>query len=324
LTATTTLITTNVNSSYFKASALLTQYLANIQTINGSNYELTVISDPFYLWIPQYVFNLKHEYVPFYMLVSIGNEKVLFLVDKSFLNGLSTNVKLEKVYNLYASKKLDTIDVGDPMRNGVDLVLSERPPINFTQDKVTNLVGINNSWSAFNGATISQDSNLEITINSNNSDRKFSGAVLHKQINLKERPLILYLQYASESLCDKAKFFAEITEDKKSGKTFEDYLFNTFYTETTEYEEQNMTPWEDIKNTFYSEIKKGKDGGKILWNAELECTSGNLTSETFLFPRLGAITNSEFAEAIPIQIKLYIMTQGTGTNKLTVNEMSLR
>ena len=49
---TTTLITTNVNSSYFKAAAFVDQYLQNI---NRNSNKTTVIADPFFLWIPQYL-----------------------------------------------------------------------------------------------------------------------------------------------------------------------------------------------------------------------------------------------------------------------------
>ncbi len=171
LITTTVLITTNSNISYFKAAAFLTQYLQDINRINASNDKITVISDPFYLWIPQYVFHLKHEYVPFYMLISIKTEKVAFIIDRNFLDGLAANEIFKKFYDLYAAKKQEAISMGDPTKNGVIVALSERPSTDLLQDKTTNLIDMNHTWNSLNGATVSQDGILHISINNNNTDR---------------------------------------------------------------------------------------------------------------------------------------------------------
>ncbi|HXW12138.1 MAG TPA: glycosyltransferase family 39 protein [Nitrososphaeraceae archaeon] len=322
---TTVLIGTNVNNSYFKAEAFLTQYLSDAYKLNGSNGKITVVSDPFYLWIPQYVFNLKHDYVPFYMIVSIKTEKVAFVIDRSFFYGLSGNLSgnaiLKKIYDSYDAKRQEAIKIGDPMKDGAVVILGERP--STLQGPSANLIGMNNTWKSFNGASVSQDGLLHIRTNSNNSDTKYSGAVLHTQINLKERPLLLNLKYKSESLNGNTTFFVEITEDKNEGKTLRDYVFNTLYTEITEKEKGGMTPWEDLEKTFYEEISKGKEGGKILWNAHLDETSGNFRSETFVFPRLGAIGYPESSKGVPVQVKFYIQTQGTGVNDLIVKQISI-
>jgi hypothetical protein len=92
----------------------------------------------------------------------------------------------------------------------------------------------------------------------------------------------------------------------------------------TQYVKEGMTPWDDLIDTFNGEVHKGLDRGKIIWSSLLEHTSGNLTSETFVFPRLGSFKYSESTDADPIQVKLYIVTQGTGAHELTVKEFNIR
>jgi Dolichyl-phosphate-mannose-protein mannosyltransferase len=326
LISTIMLITTNVNSSYFKAAAFLPQYLSNSSKIIGNNNDkITVISDPFYLWIPQYVFHLKHDYLPFYMVSSIKTEKVVFLIDPTFLYGVSTSAMVKKIYNLYTTNKLQTIEIGDPMKNGIELILTEHPGSDIIQDHVTNLIDMNHSWKSLKGATVSHnDSLLDITVNSNNTNRMYSGAVLHTQISLKDRPLLLYLKYASKSLTGKANFLAEVTQDEKEGTTSWDYLLNTLYAEITQDEKEGMTPWADLIDTFNGEVQKGIDRGKIIWSGLLDHTSDNLTSETFVFPRLGAFTSSESEAGNPIQIRLYVVTEGIGVHNLAVKEFNVR
>jgi len=328
LITTTVLITTNVNSSYFEAAALLTQYLSNSSSIIGNNnHKISVISDPFYLWIPQYVFHLKHDYLPSHMISSIKNEKSVFLIDRNFLNDLSTNGLVKMIYNLYDTKKLQTIEIGDPMKNGVALILTEHPRSDIVPDKVTNLIDMNHSWKSLNGATVSQSNGLlDITMNSNNTNRVYSGAVLHTQVNMTEQPFLLYLKYASKSFTGKATFLAEVTQDVnvKQGMTPSDYLLNTLYAEVTQDVKENTTPWGDLIDTFNGEVQKGIDRGKIIWSGLLDNTSGNLTSETFVFPRVGALKYSEATDKVPIQVRLYIVTQGIGAHELTVKEFNIR
>jgi hypothetical protein len=326
LITTTMLITTNVNSSYFEAAAFLTQYLSNSSSIIGNNNDkISVISDPFYLWIPQYVFHLKHDYLPSHMISSIKTEKAVFLVDRNFLHDLLTNGMVEKIFNLYDTKKLQTIEIGDPVKNGVALILTEHPGSDIVPEKVTNLIDMNHSWKSLNGATVSHTNDLlNITVNSNNTNRMYSGAVLHTQINMTKQPYLLYLKYASKSLTGKAIFLAEVTQDVKEGMTPWDYLLNTLYAEVTQDVKEGMTPWADLIDTFNGEVQKGIDRGKIIWSGLLDHTSGNPTSETYLFPKLGAFKYSESTDEVPIQVRLYIVTQGTGVHQLTIKEFNVR
>jgi hypothetical protein len=324
LITSTIIITTSSNTPYFNSAAFLTKYLQDISTINANNDKITVISDPFFLWMPQYVFHLKHEYVPFYMLVSINTDKVAFVIDKNFLDGLSVNEIFKKFYDFYGAKNQKVFKIGDPMNYGVTVELSERASNDRLFNSSANLIDMNHTWSPFNGTTVSQDGILQIRMDSNNTDRIYSGAVLHTQISLKEKPLLLYLKYGTKSFSGNASFFAEITEDKNASKTEWDYLFNTLYSEITEPYQGAVAPWDDLNNTLHEEIMKGKDGGRILWNAHLNYTSSNLTGETSVFPRLGSIGYSENSEVVPIQVKLYIVPQGAGSHELAVKDFNIR
>jgi hypothetical protein len=110
----------------------------------------------------------------------------------------------------------------------------------------------------------------------------------------------------------------------KQGMTPSDYLLNTLYAEVTQDVKQGMTPWGDLIDTFNGEVQKGIDRGKIIWSGLLDNTSGNLTSETFVFPRVGALKYSESTDEVPIQVRLYIVTQGIGAHELTVKEFNMR
>jgi Dolichyl-phosphate-mannose-protein mannosyltransferase len=324
LITSTALITTSSNTSYFNAAAFLTKYLQDINRINPNNDKITVISDPFFLWMPQYVFHLNHEYVPFYMLVSINTDKVAYVIDRNFLHGLPANEIFKKFYDFYGVNKQQVFKIGDPANYGVKVELSEHTSDSRLLNSTANLIDMNHTWNPINGATVLQDGILQIRINSNNTDNVYSGAVLHTQISLKEKPLLLYLKYGTKSNSGNASFFAEITEDKNASKTESDYLFNTLYSEITEPNEGPVAPWEDLENTRHDEIMKGEDGGRILWKAHLNHTASNLTGETSVFPRLGTIGYSGNSDVVAIQVRLYIVTQGIGEHELSVNEFNMR
>ncbi len=55
------------NSPYFEALSFLVQYLKDVgKNDNEDGQRVSVISNPFYLWIPKYVFNLDNDYVGYY------------------------------------------------------------------------------------------------------------------------------------------------------------------------------------------------------------------------------------------------------------------
>ena len=118
---------------------------------------------------------------------------------------------------------------------------------------IMNLVDEKNLWSQNNDAKISRnDDSLSINVNTNNNMKIYHRAMLQTQINwTTSKPLLLNLDYASESLKGNATFLAEIR--------------------------QNPTVNTTIKGKY------------ILWSSNLHNTLGKTATETFLIPN--EITN---------------------------------
>jgi hypothetical protein len=104
---TTTLITGNVNSSYFKAAAFVDQYLQNI---NHNSNKTTVIADPFFLWIPQYIFQLDQNYKMYFDNTPVKTRNVLLIVDHGLMNSMlrkdDAAKQLRNIYNSPNAKML--------------------------------------------------------------------------------------------------------------------------------------------------------------------------------------------------------------------------
>jgi 4-amino-4-deoxy-L-arabinose transferase-like glycosyltransferase len=112
LFSSTMLVTTNVNFAYFKAAAFMVKYLENIneRTIHNNNYNrISIIGDAFYLWIPQYIFHLNHDYKIYYDKTPYKTERVLLIVDPGLIKAMSRNdlasKQIQKIY--YAPNKIN-------------------------------------------------------------------------------------------------------------------------------------------------------------------------------------------------------------------------
>jgi hypothetical protein len=100
LTSITMLITTDLNSSHFRAAAFVAQYLP--YTDNSETDKITIISDPFYSWIPQYVLGKNHIYQGYYTKYPVLTQKVLLVVDWGFRYAMSTHDRqAERLQNIY-------------------------------------------------------------------------------------------------------------------------------------------------------------------------------------------------------------------------------
>jgi len=102
---TSMLITTNVNFAYFKTAAFVVQYLENVnqRTLYNNYNRVTIIGDAFYLWMPQYIFQLDHDYKMYYDKTPYKTERVLLIVDPGLINAMSRNdigaKQIQKIYN---------------------------------------------------------------------------------------------------------------------------------------------------------------------------------------------------------------------------------
>jgi len=116
LASTTMIIATNDNSSYFEATAFVVRYLHNDNNGNADdnyyhNTRITVISNPFYSWIPLDVFHLNHNYyVDYYNdIIPVKTKKVLLTVDPPLIDRLSHNQAakpIQKIYNSNNTKRI--------------------------------------------------------------------------------------------------------------------------------------------------------------------------------------------------------------------------
>lgn len=107
--STSMLVTTNANFSSFKAAAFIVQYLENDnqRSIYNNNSRVSIIGDAFYLWLPQYVFHLDHDYKIYYDKTPYKTERVLLIVDPGLINAMSRNdLAAKQIHKIYdASNK---------------------------------------------------------------------------------------------------------------------------------------------------------------------------------------------------------------------------
>jgi hypothetical protein len=130
LVGTTSIITRNVNLAHFEAAAHLYSYLSNIKNNSktNSNANITVIADPFYLWIAKYIFKLNYDYKPYYNVNSIGNRTIL-VIDRDLRNIMSKNDELSKKINeIYHSKPSYTVYIARDPKVAYNVTIIDYPP----------------------------------------------------------------------------------------------------------------------------------------------------------------------------------------------------
>jgi hypothetical protein len=134
LSSTVIMLTTNANSSYFKAAAFIPQYLENNNYKNAynNNNKVTIIADAFYLWIPQYIFHLDQNYKNYFDNTPTKTEKIILIVDKGFLNAMSRNDEasktIEKIYSSQYTNKLLTFQENGNKGDQILIYIYESKP----------------------------------------------------------------------------------------------------------------------------------------------------------------------------------------------------
>ncbi|MDQ6667442.1 MAG: glycosyltransferase family 39 protein, partial [Thermoproteota archaeon] len=108
-TTTILLITSNTNSFYLEGALFLTQYL-EVNNVSFKKNNLTIISDAFYLWIPQHVFHLPGTYKTFFDSTLSRTEMSLLIVDAGFMEVMHEHNKqgmlLHTIYDTNNTKKI--------------------------------------------------------------------------------------------------------------------------------------------------------------------------------------------------------------------------
>lgn len=224
LTSTIMLVTTDVSSNKFDAVAYIAHYLQNYddkykvadKNSNDIN-KITVISSNIYSWIPKYVFHLTDiEYLEPYDRLPVKPRDFLLVLDTSVKDKMSENDEdaklLKNIYNSMRRNQTYTIIGG-----GLQIMLPKLQPQIGPRDQTINLIDQNHIWKALDYAKILENSsNLVITFKTNNTKKISSGAILQTHINVTGSPLLLTLDYVSESHKNTAAFYAEI-KGKDSG-----------------------------------------------------------------------------------------------------------
>jgi hypothetical protein len=82
------LLTTDLNSSHFKAATFVVRYLPHTDNSQFKNDKVTIISDPFYSWIPQYVFGKNEDYLSYDSKQPPMTNRILLVVDWGFINAM--------------------------------------------------------------------------------------------------------------------------------------------------------------------------------------------------------------------------------------------
>jgi hypothetical protein len=121
-------------------------------------------------------------------------------------------------------------------------------------------------------------------VKTGSADKLFNRVVLDTQINLAKKPLLLSMDYASSS---------------KSGNA-------TFYVEIRSNQDNNIHGGRN-NNTI--------ENKKILWGRQLDNTDGKFRNEAFVIP--GEIVHK------PLELRLYIITLGTGEHTLSVKNSTI-
>jgi hypothetical protein len=121
LVASTVLITKYDNLSYFETTAFLSRYLHDNKDM------ITVIGNPFYLWILQFVFHLdQHDYLGFYDSRPADIKNVVSIADPGLIDTLSHNTgatqirKIQENSNMYYIQRLVTFG-GDALHDEISV-----------------------------------------------------------------------------------------------------------------------------------------------------------------------------------------------------------
>jgi len=108
---TVALLSSDVNSSYFKATAFIMDYIQNLdhRAIHTNFSKITVVADALYLWLPQYILHSEQYLKHYYDQTPIKTKKVILIVDQGLLNSMSRNdeaaKQLRDIYYSHIIKK---------------------------------------------------------------------------------------------------------------------------------------------------------------------------------------------------------------------------
>jgi hypothetical protein len=89
LVSTTMLITTNVNSTVYKALAVIIQKLPNREDINSTADAVTLVGAPTYFPMPKYAFDKPFYEHSYFSRLPLDTQKYILVADRGFMQSIS-------------------------------------------------------------------------------------------------------------------------------------------------------------------------------------------------------------------------------------------
>jgi hypothetical protein len=106
------MITSN-NNFHFMATAFISGHInENTDTKINNNNKITLISNPFYSWIPKYGFHLNnYQIIDYYDNILVKTKRVVLVADTYWMSKLTHHMlgsNMEQNFILYAKNKIAT------------------------------------------------------------------------------------------------------------------------------------------------------------------------------------------------------------------------
>jgi 4-amino-4-deoxy-L-arabinose transferase-like glycosyltransferase len=211
--STSVLLIKDHTSHYFEAAAYVSKYMQKA-TLNDDANITTVISSPFYLWIPKYKFHMDN-YLE-WGIRRVEAQTTISIVDNAFTKALSSNKNTDrlykKIYELFETKKVATF--GDKSStDSITLLSTDLSRLKVSNSSRMNLVNQDHQWEPTTGLKLSKtNGSLDMLIETNITNKQFNRAVLTTNLNSVEKPVLLSLEYASKSFSGNATFLLQVKE----------------------------------------------------------------------------------------------------------------
>ena len=230
IVGTSTFLIKDHTLQYFEAAAYVSDYIQK-KTLkyDDEGTSPTVISSPFYLWIPKYKFHMDNYSE--WGFKRLEAQAAISIVDDSFKKALSTNGDIDrlykKIYDIYDTHEVQRFE-GKDGTDSIMVLLTNLTGQNMSIGNEINLIDRDHTWEPTMDLELSQNNSiLEMIIDTNNTGKQFNRAVLNTNLNSTERPLLFSLSYASNSSFGNATFLVQV-KDKEDNKYWTQLLYYTF------------------------------------------------------------------------------------------------
>jgi hypothetical protein len=228
--STSDFILKNSASHYFEAAAFVNGYMQG-KSRNYENDDInpTVISSPFYLWIPKYKFHMDNYSE--WGVKRIEAQSAISIIDDAFKKALSDNKVTgglyKKIFDTYETYEMQRFE-GNNGSDSITVLLTDFTAQNMSKLNAKNLIDNDYTWEPSNSLKLVQNnSNLKALINTSNTGKEFNRAALNTNLVSSEGPLLFSLSYASNSSFGNATFLLQIV-DKADNKYWTQLLHHTF------------------------------------------------------------------------------------------------